>query len=154
MEDWAEQGIGKEDWKSDSYPHLSDIEREMAIRGTVTELVDVSRTNFNEENWISHAFPGPTCAMGWMIAWWKKIQEIMAMLTCICWSSSLGPPGLVVVGSTWAAPLYRRIASVRLVFTRMSFREVQTGITGKCRTVWIVSCGAASWRCSDPVIVY
>jgi len=43
---------------------------------------------------------------------------------------------------------------VRLVFTRMSFREVQTGITGKCRTVWIVSCGAASWRCSDPVIVY
>jgi len=58
--------------KSDSYPHLSDIEREMAIRGTVTELVDVSRTNFNEENWRSHAFPGPTCAMGWMIAWWKK----------------------------------------------------------------------------------
>jgi len=43
---------------------------------------------------------------------------------------------------------------VRLVFTTTSFREVQTGIAGKCRTVWIVSRSAASWRCSDPVIIY
>jgi len=37
----------------------------MAIRGTVTELVDLIRTNFNEKNWKSHTLPGPTCAMGW-----------------------------------------------------------------------------------------
>ena len=78
----------------------------------------------------------------------------MATLTCICWSSSLGPPGLVVVGSTSAAPLYRRIASVRLVFTGISFRKCRYLFLKKCLTIWIVSRGAASWGCSDPVIVY
>jgi len=50
--------------KSDSYLHLSDIERDMDIRGTVPKLVGIIRTNANEENSGSHAFPGPTCAMG------------------------------------------------------------------------------------------
>jgi len=51
--------------ESDSYPYLSDIERDVDIRGTVTELVDGIRTNTNnEENSGSHAFPGPTSAMG------------------------------------------------------------------------------------------
>jgi len=40
------------------------------------------------------------------------------------------------------------------VFTRISFREVQTGIARKRRTVWIVSRSTTSWRCSDPVIIY
>jgi len=76
------------------------------------------------------------------------------MLTCICWSSSLAPPGLVVVGSTSAAPLYRRIASVRLVFTGISFRKCRYLFRKKCLTIWIVSCAAASRRCSDPVVIY
>lgn len=87
---------------------------------------------------------------------WSKINytKILVMLTCICWSSSLAPPGLVVVGSTLRAPRYRRIASERLVFTGISFRKCRYLFRKKCLTIWIVSCATASRRCSDPVVVY